>query len=204
MTLNSTTRRWSGLALKSAGVCAAAAGVLVALASPASAHTPKINADCVDGVTTLTVELADYNDQKENAVVVTDGDEVLDDAAFGRSYSEAWEVAGDVDHEFTVDVTAWDDPEGKEGWSFTETLKVAACVEPPTSTEPPTSSEPPPSSTEPPASTTVPTTPAPQGSDAPDELADTGASIAIPLAIGALLVLGGGGLLLVYRRRSKA
>lgn len=197
-----TSRRWAGRAL---GAGAAAAAALIALAAPASAHTPDVEANCVDGTTTLTVELVKYNPRQPNTVKVTDGDAVLVEEEFGEEFTQRWELPGDVDHNFVVEVSAWDDPNGEKGWSFVSELGVGACVTPPTTTSPdiPTTTEHP-GATEPPA-TTMPPAPQPKPDAEPeDELAATGASIALPLGIGAVLLAGGGVLLYLVRKRSRA
>lgn len=215
MALNLTPRRRFGVAL---GVVLATVSTgLIGFAGTAGAHTNRSAAECVDGVTTLTVDLTAYDDSKKNknTVTITDNDEVLDDAEFGKGYQDTFEVPGDIDHKFTVDVKAWDDPEGKQGWTFTKVIDVAKCVEPtqpPTETEttPPTettttTTEVPPTSTSseaPPVPTTPPTTTTTEVQE--EALANTGASIALPLGIAGVLIVGGIGALFVVRRRSKA
>lgn len=206
------------LARRALAVGAAATVALVALAVPASAHRGKPVASCdkETGKTTLTVNLADYNPNKQgdeskapNTIKITDGDQVLLALThFGGKYPRpdtddkgSFELPGDVDHNFTVVVTAWDDEDLKDDeWSFTWKKKVEACVEkeqPPSSvSSPPSSPSNPPSS----APTTTTTAPAVVASTA---LADTGASIGLPLAIGALLLIGGVGMLILVRRRRK-
>ena len=209
MTHNSTSRRRSVAVLGALGVGIVAA--LVGLAGPATAHNPKASAKCVDGKTTLKVELVKYNASQPNTVLVTDGDVVLDGTTkFATEYKKSWEVAGDVRHNFVVEVHAWDDPDGKKGYSFTEKLPVEPCVgpQPTTTTSKTTTVVPTTTPTEPPSSTTASSssTVAPTTSTDVDEaaLADTGASIAIPLAIGGLLLVGGVVLLFVVRRRNRA
>ncbi|MPZ83742.1 MAG: hypothetical protein GEV28_26455 [Actinophytocola sp.] len=205
MAHTSTARRRFGAALSAVGVGVAATAVLVGMAGTASAHTPKVKADCTENGTSLTVKLVSYNDQKDNTVKITDGDTVVDEATFGESYDFAKDdFDNTVQHEFTVEVKAWDDPKGKEGWSFTKSKTVEACVEAPpeetTTTPPPPaeSSEAPPA---PPASAPETTTSTEVEEAA---LAETGASVALPLGIGAVLLVGGGVLLFVVRRHGRA
>jgi len=204
MAHTSTARRRFGAALSILGVGVAAAAALVGMAGTASAHKPDIKAECTDAGTVLQVNLENYDPNGTNSVKITDGDEVLlDTTEFGRSFSQSFDgLDATVDHAFTADVKAHDDPDGSKGFTKVLTAEAAACVTPPpttTTTEaPPTSSEAPPA---PPAPTT--TTPAAQPAPAPP-LASTGASIAIPLGIGAVLLVGGGVLLFVVRRRSRA
>ncbi len=227
MALNSTPRRRFGVAL--GVVLSTATAGLIGFAGTASAHTPKINAGCDEETTTttLTVKLTNYNNKKDktNTVKVTDGETVLlDTTDFGKNFEKAFEVPGDVNHDFVVVVQAWDDPEGKNKWSFTDRRSVEKCVEqPPTETtttttitessEPTTttttttteSSEVPTSSSEAPApstTTVVPTTTTAEVEEA--ALAETGASIGLPLGIAGVLIVGGAVALFVVRRRSKA
>jgi LPXTG-motif cell wall-anchored protein len=194
-------------------VLAGAVAGLIGFAGTASAHKPAVSAECKDGSATLTVTLVAYNSDKKNTVKVTDNGTVLDETQFKDHYTPApFKKPGDVKHTFTVVVLAGDDLDGKQGFSFTDTKVVEACVTPPTSTKPTTpppssSTTPPPSSTTSSSSVAAPviatstTTPAPQAAPA---LAETGASIAIPLGIGGVLLVGGAALLFVVRRRSKA
>ena len=218
MALNSTPRRRFGVAL--GAVLTGVAASLIGFTGTASAHTPHVKASCEGDTTTLSVKLTAYNEKKSNTVKVTDGDEVLVDTSFKTNFEETYETSGAVDHVFTVTVQAWDDPEGDKGFSFTKELEVEKCVTettttttttettsettPPTETSTP-SETPTSSSTEaPPVTTTVvPTT---TTSPAVEEaaLAETGASIALPLGIAGVLLAGGAVLLFVVRRRGKA
>jgi LPXTG-motif cell wall-anchored protein len=214
LALNLTPRRRFGVAL---GVVLATVSTgLIGLTGTAGAHTNRSAAECVDDTTTLTVDLTAYNKKKDNTVTVTDNGTVVHEGSFEENYQEKFEVPGDVEHVFTIEVKAWDDPKGEKGWSFTDEHKVAACVE---VTEPPTET----TETTPPSETTTTTTeapPAPTSSEAPpvattpptttttevqeEALAETGASIALPLGIAGVLIVGGVGALFVVRRRSKA
>ena len=188
---------------------AAAAVALLALAVPASAHTGKPDAGCdkETGKTWLKVELTKYNADKVNTIKVTDGDKVvLPETKFGSTFSSTesqpdWagkdsQFAGDVDHNFTVVVKAGDHVEGQDTFSFTWTKKVAACVE---KEQPPAVT----TTTMAPTTTTVAATTTTAAVVASTALANTGASIAIPLAIGALLLIGGVGMLILVRRRRR-
>jgi LPXTG-motif cell wall-anchored protein len=195
----STARRRFGAALTALGIGVAAAVTLVGMAGTASAHVPEIKAECTENGTVLRVNLKNYDASGENTVKITDGEEVLlDTTVFESNFDQTFEgLDATVDHVFTADVKAHDDPDGSQGFTKVLTAEAASCVTPP-----PTSSEPPPTSSEaPPAPTT--SAPAPQPAPEPP-LAETGASIALPLGIGALLLVGGGVLLFVVRRRSRA
>jgi len=224
MALPSTTRRWTNAVRIALGGGVLAATALAVLAVPAGAHTPKLLAGCENGVTTLKVELKAYNASKANSLKVTDGDDVVIDLAdFDANYTKTWEFDGSVAHHFTVVVRAWDDPNNDKGFSFVEERDVAACVTPTeptttTTTVPPTttvsettttevttttseettSSE---STTEPTTTTTVAATTTTAVSD--DDLATTGSSIGVPLALGVLLLIGGGAIILVARKRGR-
>lgn len=210
MALNLTPRRRFGVAL---GVVLATVSTgLIGLTGTAGAHTNRSSAECVDDTTTLTVDLTAYRDDQQNTVKITDNGTVLHEGEFGENYQEKFEVPGDVEHTFTIEVQAWDDPKAEKGWSFTDEHVVEACVvvtEPPTETTettPPTETTtdtPAPTSSEaPPAPTTPPTTTTPAVQE--EALAETGASIALPLGIAGVLIVGGVGALFFVRRRSKA
>ncbi|WP_166844256.1 hypothetical protein [Isoptericola sp. BMS4] len=105
---------------------ALALGGLVATATPASAHTPTIAADC----DTLDVRLTDYSPREENVVTIhVDGEPVLEESfGSGASVSVPLDAAADTD--WTVAVEAGDDPDGHRGWSFEESGERAACETP--------------------------------------------------------------------------
>lgn len=199
-----TSHRWAGLIRKATGAGAAVAlavAAVLALATPASAHTPKVKASCQDEVTTLEVKLSNYNAQDRNTLtVVADGEAIIDKKVFETTFDKKWsDFDPAVEHEFVVKVVAWDDPDGTKGWSTSETLRVKACAatSPTTSKPAPTTSKPAPTT-----SKAAPiTSPAGSGSGG---LANTGASIAIPIVLGVLMLLGGGALLFLVRRRDNS
>jgi hypothetical protein len=197
----STARRRFGAALSALGIGVAAAAAMIGMAGTASAHVPQIQAQCTDQGTVVQVHLERYDAHGVNTVRVTDGDKVLvDTTQFGDAFDQTFDgLDPSVDHNFTADVKAFDDPDGSKGFTKMLTAEAKACVAPPTTTTteaPPTSSEAPPA---PPTTTT--TTVAPQ---AAPPLAETGASVAVPLGIAAFLIIGGGVTLFVVRRRSRA
>lgn len=201
MALTLTSRRWADLARKTtgAGVAVALAAVAaLALATPANAHTPKVQASCEDEGTTLKVKLSNYNAQDDNILtVVADGEAIIEEKVFGTSFDENWaDFDPTVKHEFVVEVIAWDDPDGKKGWSFSETLPVEACA----ATPPTTPEATPTTSKVAPAANKVAPTTSPASGDS-EGLANTGASIAIPIVLGVLMLVGGGALLFLVRRR---
>ncbi|HWM06093.1 MAG TPA: hypothetical protein VNP92_27430 [Actinophytocola sp.] len=205
MANSSTARRRFGTALSTLSVGLIAAAALVGLAGTASAHTPDIEASCTPDGTVLKVHLKKYNDNGENTVKVTDNETVLlDSTPFDSEFDQTFDgLDATVAHAFTVEVTAHDDPNGSNGWTKTMTADAEACVEPapPSSepTEPPVeSSSPAPQPAPAPVTTTTTTT------EAAPALAETGASVALPLGIGAVLLVGGGVLLFVVRRRGRA
>ena len=212
MAFDSTSRRWPSFARWALGAGAVAATALVALAVPASAHTPDVKAVCnpETGKTTLTVNLTRYNSEHPNTVKITEGSTVIaEDADFGTTYQKSFaDFSGAVDHTFVVDVKAWDDPKSTKGYSFNRSLTTKACVRdtpppPPSSVTTTTKTSTSTTTQEAPATATPTTTtpaPVPQG----DRLAETGASIAIPALLGGLLLASGGALLFIVRRRRNA
>jgi hypothetical protein len=212
MAHNSTSRRRFG-AVGALAVTATAAAALVGMAGTASAHTPNLDGGCDDGVSWLKVELTQYNDKGVNAIVVTvDGKIVVQEEDFGKGFEQAWDdLDPTVEHEVEVAVQAWDDPDSSKGFSFVKGLSIEACVEPepeptvPPSPEPTQPSETP--SAQPAPTPSVSEAPAPPTTSVEVEeaaLAATGASIAIPLGIGAVLLAGGVVLMIVVRRRGRA
>ena len=211
MAHNSTSRRRFGAAVGAFGVSVVAAAALVGMAGTASAHTPKLTSDCSeDEGSWVKVELTQYNDRDANTVTVAIDGEVVVDEEFGKSFEQTFDgLDPTASHTATVEVQAWDDPNADKGFSFTKELTIEACVQPTTPPEEPstpieTPSEPVPSSSEP--APPVESTEAPTTSVEVEEaaLAETGASIAIPLGIGAVLLAGGVVLMVVVRRRGRA
>jgi hypothetical protein len=207
MAATSASRSWSSLVAKGIATSAVAAVALIALAVPASAHTPQVKSDCArNGEATLQIKLKNYP-AKENSVTVLEGDKtVFETTKFTGDWEKTLKFDGSVAHTWVISVKAGDDPDGKHGWTKDLTAKSEVCEQPPSSqpSEPSEPSEPP--SSNPPSSEPAPvtTTTAAPAVGANANLAETGASIALPLGIGALLLLGGGALLLVMRKRGKA
>ncbi len=205
MAATSASRSWSSLVAKGLATSAVAAVALIALAVPASAHTPQVKSDCAkNGEATLQIKLKNYP-AEENSVTVLEGDKtVFETTEFTGDWEKTLKFDGTVAHTWVVSVKAGDDPDGKRGWTKDLTAKSDVCEQPPA--EQPPAEQPPaeqPPAEQPPAPVTTTTTPAPAvGANA--NLAETGASIALPLGIGGLLLLGGGALLLVMRKRGKA
>jgi LPXTG-motif cell wall-anchored protein len=207
MASTSTSRRWSSFAHRALGAGAVAAIALVGSAVPASAHVPDAKAICdpETGRTTLTVDLTRYSSEHPNTVKITEGETVIAETDFGTTYQKSFaDFSGAVDHTFVVDVKAWNDPQGTKGYSVKLTRSATACVKdttPPIMVTTTTTTSTTTSTTKAaPAAPTTTTTPVPQGG----RLADTGASIAIPAALGALLLVGGATLLFIVRRRRNA
>ncbi|MFN6121408.1 MAG: hypothetical protein ACK5CE_17510, partial [Actinomycetes bacterium] len=124
-------------------------------AGSASAHVAPITADCERG---LVITLSQYDPAGVNTLRVwIDGIE-RSSTTFGAGTTVTFSF-GDltVTHTSRVVVTAWDDPDGKTGWSFdTGTKAIPVCATAPSTTAPPTTA---PSTTAP--STTAPSTTAP-------------------------------------------
>jgi LPXTG-motif cell wall-anchored protein len=222
MAATSASGRWA-FARRAAATSAVAAAGLVALAIPASAHVPSANAGCDKDTSkpTVSVSFMQYRLEdgkptgKPNSVTVVevtkDGEKALANESFGVELVKTYKfdkLDGRVAHTFKVTAMAFDDQdkEHPQGWSkIFKDLKSGICDKTETTTTPPSHSTPPPvsspSSSAPAVVPPVTTTPPAVGANA--SLASTGATIALPLAIGALLVVGGGVLLLLRRRRGK-
>ena len=223
MAATSASRGWSVFTRRALTTGAVAAVGLIALAIPASAHTPNANADCDKKTNkpTVSVKAVGYDleqgkpEGKPNSVkvieVTKDGDKTLIEESFGVNLMGSdfktyvlKDLDGRVEHKFKIIVTAFNDKdfEHEPFWSqiFSKDSKICDKTST-TTTTPPTEPSNPSSS----APATVPvttTTPPVVGANA--SLASTGASIGLPLSIGALLLVGGGVLLLVMRKRGKA
>lgn len=125
---NETAIRIGRRSLGGVAVVAITAITWFSVVNPAEAHTPKVKAECYRGEAVLLVELSNYNDSKGNNITVRDGGSTIRDARFGRNFREIWSRPGNVDHTFTVQVRAWDDPRAGNGFSFTKTLAVPSCA----------------------------------------------------------------------------
>jgi LPXTG-motif cell wall-anchored protein len=201
MAATSASRSWA-FARRALAASAVAAVGLIATAIPASAHNNNIQVGCDEetGKTSIAVNLTKYSD-KGNTLKITDNGAVLVEKEFGGSTSfEKKDLPGDVEHVFKIVVKATDGDQ----YNVDQTRTVKACKEkeqPPTQPNPPTQ---PPAPTNPPAQTTPTTTTTPVAVGANANLAETGASIALPIGIGALLLVGGAVLLFVMRKRGRA
>jgi hypothetical protein len=115
----------------------AAAG-FVALAAPASAHTPKVSHDCSSAGSTLTVHLTKY--EKGSTVTVTGQVQGSGSKSeFGTAdYKATFNLgAADKAHTWTVVVTNGSEYTPKtDKYDATYTDTVDACVTPPTTTAP--------------------------------------------------------------------
>ncbi|MFE7404899.1 LPXTG cell wall anchor domain-containing protein [Isoptericola sp. NPDC057559] len=114
-----------------AGVAAttlAVGGMLVAIAAPASAHTPRVKDTC----TSLEVNLTQY--RGADVVVTIDGKKVAGEG-FGDSWHRTFELDGSTGHEWTVDVDAHDG----DRYDAHERGVTEACT--PTTPEPPHGTE---------------------------------------------------------------
>jgi len=205
----------AGRVLGAITVAATSGLTLLALAIPASAHTPTAKAECVADKSVVSVKLASYA-RNGNTIVVKDGEAELVNTSFGESYEKNWSRAGDVAHTYTITVKASD---GNQ-YNYSKTLKTEACVKPtapssstttttteskpstPSSeTAPPSSSEVTSSSETVPVTTTTPV--AGGGGEAQPPLASTGASPGWLLLSGLGLV-GAGAVAMVLVRRKRA
>jgi hypothetical protein len=102
-------------------VTATATLVSLALATPASAHTPKVEAYCDQNakVTVLKVSLTQYAGGNKNTVIVKDGNTELQPLKnFGESWSKTWDkLDATADHNFSVEVVA-SDTTSKKNYNF--------------------------------------------------------------------------------------
>jgi hypothetical protein len=202
------------------------------MAGPASAHTPKVNAFCSnDNQPTLTVDLSAYSassNKHKNTVTVTEDDgankvTLLATTNFSTTFNQTFNSkstpstgSADQAHTYSVAITAWDDPTGKNGWTKTLPASSPKCVETPPPPSSTTNSPPPTTTTTAPpttgsssvspttATTTSGAVAAPTTTNGPGGgLAYTGVSTALPLGIAGALVVAGGGLLFWIRMSAK-
>ncbi|MFJ8473117.1 LAETG motif-containing sortase-dependent surface protein [Kitasatospora sp. NPDC094011] len=199
----------------------AAAGILLplALATNASAHIPTWSTTCDK----VVIDLSKYSPKPDvkNTVSLTIGDEkVLDEKTFPDQFQGTFPVK---DHDAPITahlVVKTNETPAEPGWSIDQTKTIAPCHTPtPTPTPTPTKTPTPtPTPTDTPSATPTPSrtptaTPTPTPSrttvapaaPAPSApaLAQTGSSDATPIiaAAGAGVLLVGGALVLVARKR---
>lgn len=104
--------------------------VTTATEVPSQAHTPKVVGTCTpSGGSKLSVDLQSYNAGGKNHVTVVADDKTKVDKDFTTSYTDSWSWSGKSDISYTVTVSAWDDPTGKNGWSFTKSGTINSCVD---------------------------------------------------------------------------
>lgn len=200
-------------------VTATAALATLAMATPASAHTNVLTANCDEKTqtTTLTVDLTRYSDKKDNTVEVSIGGRPLPQKSgqstkipFRSTYKETgWATDGKVSQKYHVSIKAYDDPNSTNGWSKeidVPPTKVCGYTPPkpdqPKPQQPPVPQPPVVTTTEAPSSSVTP--PAPGGSTPEPPLAATGASPGWLLLSGLGLVGAGAGTLMFLRRRRSA
>ncbi|MEV6712810.1 hypothetical protein AB0M48_12310 [Lentzea sp. NPDC051208] len=99
------------------------------------------------------MQLADYNAEKQNELIVTDNGAELVSVNFASSHRFQRNLDGAVRHELVVEAKAWNGLDSKQGWSFKKTLNVPRCVK--------TTTTVPPVQTTTPVPTTTPSTPTP-------------------------------------------
>jgi hypothetical protein len=120
------------------GVASLAIGAaMVVSAASASAHTARVTLSC--GAT--GVHLSNYNAGGPNTVTDTIDGVTTGPISFRTTYNHTTSLDQRSNHSVTVTVSAWDDPTGSHGWSFTQTMATDKCG----STVPPSSSSPAPS-----------------------------------------------------------
>ncbi|GAA1402783.1 hypothetical protein [Oerskovia paurometabola] len=110
--------------LASGAAALLALGGLVATAAPASAHTPRVTADCAG----LEVRLTQYSDKANSVVVKVDG-KVVKDESFKRSWSTSYAFPDtSVGHSWELSVKASD---GKQ-FDFSDDGATPPCAGAPT------------------------------------------------------------------------
>ncbi|WP_026426018.1 LPXTG cell wall anchor domain-containing protein [Actinokineospora inagensis] len=225
------SRDWLRSAGRAAAITAIVAGALSLFAGTAGAHTPSFSAQCANGSLHVKVEAGYYNKNDANTVTVTDNGQplsaqghVVDNLPFGESYLATWDLDGTVRHTLYVKIGT-NAANQQPGWTLEHQETYAACVvdttKPTTTTTraTTTTSKPPVTTTteSKPTKTSESTTPAVTTTQAPTtastviaapasnstDLPDTGASVGLPIAIGGVLLLGGGGALFAARRAKR-
>ena len=103
-------------------------GLVAVTGGAASAHTASVSATCKK----LSVNLTSYQSSGgQNRVQVSVDGASRADAQFGTSYSQTFPFSDEtVAHTWTVKVTAWDDPNGQKGWTFTKSGTSDPCQPP--------------------------------------------------------------------------
>ncbi|WP_029391359.1 LAETG motif-containing sortase-dependent surface protein [Streptomyces xiaopingdaonensis] len=205
--MTAVRKRWQRSAAIAAMGATAFLGTAIA-AAPAQAHSPGFDVDC----STVSVDLTNYNEQVDNTVKITvDGKDLLAEQTFKREFHKKLDLPEHKD-EVTVRlvVNAGDD----DKFSRDEEKTAPACeeTEPPAPTPsetenpstPPSSEAPAPPASEQPSSSAPAAAPQ-QGGDSAD-LAETGSSNSTPMLAGiaAAVVIIGGVLLAVTRKRRSA
>jgi hypothetical protein len=208
------------------GATFVAVGAALALTLPASAHTPTIGSACLtNGKSELTIDLKDYqstNNKKNTVEAKTQDGEILVVTKFDTKVHTTIDVDGSKAENFTVTVTAQDDPNGTahgpgspngqwDGPFYTSTKVCPEGGGSSTTAPPPTTTTTPPThtTTKPPTTTTAPPTTvgattttavvAAATTTGAGTLPFTGVNATFPLLIAGVLVIAGGGILLWLR-----
>ncbi|WP_367137549.1 hypothetical protein [Saccharothrix sp. HUAS TT1] len=216
-------------ALVGAAVAAVAATVFAAV--PASAHNANFSAGCEGEKSKLIVNLVSYDkhDTKKNKVKITLDGQEIENTTFDKNFNQTYVRDSKTALVYSYEVLAWNDPideNNNKNWSVRGTYTVPSCVEETTTTTTTTTEATTTTTTVEATTTTVETTTttvetSPETSvsstpatttttdaavvpvaDKGEDLASTGASIAIPLVIGVVLLGGGAALLIVLRKRA--
>ncbi|MFC6088473.1 LPXTG cell wall anchor domain-containing protein [Saccharothrix lopnurensis] len=212
------------------GTLAVATSASVFFAAPAFAHNQDFIAGCQGEKSTLTIKATQYDkhEANKNTVKVSLDGKEIDSQSFDKNFEKTYTSDSKVELTYTIVIEAWNDPideQNNKKWSIRGTKTVPSCVEeeePPAEQPPaeePPGEEPPaeqppaeqPPAEQPPAqessvavsptTTVAPTSVVPIAAEE-TPLANTGASIAIPLVIGVVLLGGGAALLIMQRRRA--
>ncbi|WP_329568478.1 LAETG motif-containing sortase-dependent surface protein [Kitasatospora sp. NBC_01266] len=214
-----------------AGAVALAAAGVVTFAGAASAHGNNDHTTCSSLVVDLENYNEKVTN---TVTVIVGGVTEVNNQTFGSSFQKTITVATDhqAPIAYEIKVQAGDDATGKNGWTFTTNDVIPVCPPPtsppPTTPAPPTSPSPSPSSstasptpTSTPTSSPTPTasvkptsaapvvkptTPAPKPTSSSPSLAFTGggSDSGVIAGVGAAVVVLGGGLVFMTRRRKAA
>jgi len=106
-------------------------GIAVAATGTAEAHTPSVKESCA-GVTVIAASYDTNNGQATpNSVEATIDGAVQAPIAFGNSLTRTFNFVDPAKtNSYTITVKAWNDVDGKNGWTKTFTGKVDPCAKP--------------------------------------------------------------------------
>ncbi len=143
---NGFGRRFDRGAARPALALLMAVAMLAAYAGTAVAHSSSAWLTCHAGLEVYLWAYEVKEGETNNVSVSIDGAEVAGSPfTFGADFGQTWPVVpATAGHTALVDIVAWDDPTGAEGWTRTIELSINACEDPtePPVTEPPVTEPP--------------------------------------------------------------